>query len=55
MSRDFYFINRDEENFAAGFGIEFPTGSTSRMRVDYAFSAMDILDDTHKFSAELKF
>ena len=50
-----YRYNRDEENLAAGFGVEFPTGSASRMRVDYAFSAMDILDDTHKFSAELKF
>jgi hypothetical protein len=50
-----YRFNRDEENLAAGFGVEFPTGSASWMRVDYGFSAMDFLDDTHKFSAELRF
>ncbi len=50
-----YRYNRDEENLTAGFGVDFPTGSVSRMRVDYAFSAMDYLDDTHKFSAELSF
>lgn len=50
-----YRFNRDEERGTAGFGVEFPTGSASRMRVDYAFSQMDILDDTHKFSAELRF
>lgn len=50
-----YRYNRDEENLAAGFGVEFPTGSASWIRVDYAFSAMDFLDDVHKFSAELRF
>ena len=50
-----YRFNRDEERGTAGFGIEFPTGSTSRMRVDYAWSQMNYLDDTHKFSAELRF
>lgn len=50
-----YRYNRDEENLATGFGVEFPTGSGSWIRVDYAFSAMDFLDDVHKFSAELRF
>jgi hypothetical protein len=50
-----YRFNRDEERGASGFGLEFPTGSASRMRVDYAWSQMNFLDDTHKFSAELRF
>jgi len=50
-----YRYNRDEENLTAGFGVDFPTGAGSRMRVDYAFSAMDYLADVHKFSAELRF
>ena len=50
-----YRYNRDEERLTAGFGVEFPTGSSSWMRVDYAWSQMDFLDDTHKFSAELRF
>jgi hypothetical protein len=50
-----YRYNRDEENLAAGFGVRFPTGATSSIRVDYAFSAMDYLNDVHKFSAELQF
>ena len=53
--RSGYRFNRDEENMTGGFGVEFPTGSSSFMRVDYAFSAMDVLDDVHKFSAELRF
>jgi hypothetical protein len=50
-----YRYNRDEEAATAGFGVEFPTGSASWMRVDYAWSQMGFLDDTHKFSAELRF
>ena len=50
-----YRFNRDEERGTAGFGLEFPTGSASSMRVDYAWSQMNFLDDTHKFSAELRF
>ncbi|NNE44228.1 MAG: PorV/PorQ family protein [Gemmatimonadetes bacterium] len=50
-----YRYNRDEEGLATGFGVEFPTGSGSWIRIDYAFSAMDFLDDVHKFSAELRF
>ena len=50
-----YRFNRDEERGTAGFGVEFPTGSASWMRVDYAWSQMNFLDDTHKFSAELRF
>lgn len=50
-----YRLNRDEERATAGFGIGFPTGTASRMRVDYAWSQMDFLEDTHKFSAELQF
>ena len=50
-----YRFNRDEERGTAGFGVEFPTGSASKMRVDYAWSQMNFLDDTHKFSAELRF
>jgi hypothetical protein len=50
-----YRFNRDEEGLAAGFGVEFPTGSASWMRVDYAYSDMTYLEGTHKFSAELRF
>lgn len=50
-----YRFNRDEERATSGFGVEFPTGSASWMRVDYAWSQMNFLDDTHKFSAELRF
>ena len=50
-----YRYNRDEEGLAAGFGVEFPTGSASWMRVDYAYSDMDYLEGTHKFSVELRF
>ncbi len=50
-----YRFNRDEERGTAGFGVQFPTGSASFMRIDYAWSQMDILDNTHKFSAELSF
>ncbi|MGQ0722091.1 MAG: PorV/PorQ family protein [Candidatus Eiseniibacteriota bacterium] len=50
-----YRYNRDEESLTSGFGVEFPTGSASWIRVDYGFSAMDFLDDVHKFSAELRF
>jgi hypothetical protein len=50
-----YRYNRDEENLTGGFGVDFPTGSASRMRIDYAYSAMDYLADVHKFSAELRF
>ncbi len=53
--RSGYRFNRDEEGLAAGFGIDFPTGSTSRIRVDYAYSDMKFLEQTHKFSAELEF
>jgi hypothetical protein len=55
MLRGGYRFNRDEERGTAGFGVEFPTGSASLMRIDYAWSQMDIFDDTHKFSAELRF
>jgi hypothetical protein len=50
-----YRFNRDEEGFASGFGVEFPTGTASFIRVDYAYSDMKFLDSTHKFSAELRF
>lgn len=50
-----YRFNRDEERGTAGFGVGFPTGSASSMRVDYAWSQMNFLDDTHKISAELRF
>ena len=50
-----YRYNRDEEALTGGFGVRFPTGSASWIRVDYAWSQMDFLDDTHKFSAELQF
>jgi hypothetical protein len=50
-----YRYNRDEEGLASGFGVEFPTGSASWMRVDYAYSDMKFLNATHKFSAELRF
>jgi hypothetical protein len=50
-----YRFNRDEEGLAAGFGVDFPTGAASRIRVEYAFSEMNFLDSTHKFSAELRF
>ncbi|MCA9753701.1 MAG: PorV/PorQ family protein [Gemmatimonadetes bacterium] len=50
-----YRYNRDEERLTSGFGVEFPTGASSWMRIDYAWSQMDVLDDTHKFSAELRF
>jgi hypothetical protein len=50
-----YRFNRDEERATAGFGVEFPTGAKSSMRVDYAWSQMTFLDDTHKFSAEIRF
>lgn len=50
-----YRFNRDEERGTAGFGVEFPTGSASRMRIDYAWSQMNFFDDTHKFSVELRF
>ncbi len=50
-----YRYNRDEEGLAGGFGVEFPTGTGSFMRVDYAYSDMKFLDGTHKVSAELRF
>ncbi|MDP6528981.1 MAG: PorV/PorQ family protein [Gemmatimonadota bacterium] len=50
-----YRYNRDEEGLAGGFGVEFPTGSASWMRVDYAYSDMKFLVGTHKVSAELRF
>lgn len=50
-----YRYNRDEEGLASGFGVEFPTGTGSFMRVDYAYSDMKFLDGTHKISAELRF
>ncbi|HMB71310.1 MAG TPA: PorV/PorQ family protein [bacterium] len=50
-----YRINRDEERSTAGFGVRFPTGSASDMRVDYAWSQMDFLPDSHKISAEITF
>jgi hypothetical protein len=50
-----YRFNRDEEGLTGGFGVEFPTGSASWMRVDYAYSDMDYLEGTHKFSVELRF
>jgi hypothetical protein len=50
-----YRFNRDEEGLAAGFGVRFPTGSSSFMRVDYAYSDMKFLNGTHKISAELEF
>ncbi len=50
-----YRFNRDEETLAGGFGVEFPTGSASWMRVDYAYSDMKFLEGTHKISAELRF
>ncbi|GJM43311.1 MAG: hypothetical protein DHS20C21_01530 [Gemmatimonadota bacterium] len=50
-----YRFNRDEERATAGFGVRFPTGLSSSMRVDYAWSQMDLLSDTHKISAEIGF
>lgn len=50
-----YRYNRDEEALAGGFGVEFPTGTGSHMRVDYAYSEMKFLSGTHKVSAELRF
>jgi hypothetical protein len=50
-----YRYNRDEEGLASGFGVRFPTGSASFMRVDYAYSDMKFLDGAHKISAELEF
>lgn len=50
-----YRYNRDEEGLAGGFGVEFPTGTGSFMRVDYAYSDMKYLEGTHKISAELRF
>jgi hypothetical protein len=55
QGRGGYRYNRDEEGLTGGFGVEFPTGSASWMRVDYAYSDMKTFDATHKFSAELRF
>jgi hypothetical protein len=51
----FRFNRDDDKGLTGGFGVEFPTGAASWIRVDYAYSAMEFLDDMHRFSAELRF
>jgi hypothetical protein len=51
-----YRFNRDEEGFTAGFGVKFPfvpiglVSKPSVWTVDYCYSAMGLLDVSHKIS-----
>jgi hypothetical protein len=45
-----YMLNRDEESFAGGFGVKFPTSKVTTARVDYAFVEMGKLGESHKIS-----
>lgn len=48
-----YMLNRDEESFAGGFGVRFPTSRTAAARVDYAFVELGKLGESHKVSLVL--
>ncbi len=45
-----YMLNRDEESFAGGFGVKFPTSKVTTARVDYAFVELGKLGESHKIS-----
>lgn len=48
-----YMLNRDEESFAGGFGVRFPTSKVTSAQVDYAFVEMGKLGESHKISLVL--
>jgi hypothetical protein len=49
-----YMLNRDEESFATGFGVRFPTSKVSTARIDYAFVEIGRLGESHKISLLLQ-
>jgi hypothetical protein len=50
-----YKFNFDSEGLTAGVGINFPTSIASQSRLDYAYSDMETLGGSHRFSLTLAF
>ena len=53
--RSGYMFNRDTQTYAFGFGVEFPTSSTATAHVNYSFSDLDVLGDSHQVSVVLSY
>jgi hypothetical protein len=50
-----YRLNRDEQSYTLGFGARVPTSRTAKTSVDYAYSDLGLLGDSHKFSVTISF
>lgn len=54
-----YKVNYDEENFSVGTGFKIPLGrlksSDPKLKIDYAYSGMDVFDAVHRFSIGFSF
>ncbi len=50
-----YKFNYDTEGLTAGLGLNFPTSVSSQSRLDYAYSDMETLGGSHRFSVTLSF
>jgi hypothetical protein len=50
-----YKFNYDTEGLTAGMGIKFPTSIGSQSRLDYAYSDMETLGGSHRFSLTMAF
>ncbi len=53
--RSGYMANRDIQDYAFGFGVRFPTSANGAADVNYSFSNLDVLGDSHQVSVMLSY
>ena len=53
--RSGYMTNRDVQDYAFGFGVHFPTSANGVANVNYSFSNLDVLGDSHQVSVILSY